>query len=424
MREKIGQKLIASLEPRETPYDVCDSELTGFKVRVQPSGATNYYVRIQLPSGKRKHEKIGSTSALSTAQARDKAKKLLAEVALGNDPTQEAAQVLTLGEFIEREYRPVWLASKKSGVSTYKRIANQFSPFWSTPLDQFTVGMIDKWRAERLAQGRKSSTINRDVGVLYAALTKAFDWDFIAHHPLAKLKPLKEEHNPIVRFLSPDEERRLIAALDSRETGIREGRESGNQWRRRRGYKEMKSLAGNTFADYLKPMVLLSLNTGMRRGEVFSLEWQDIDFDKSQLTIRSSTAKSGKVRHIPLNSTARETLIAWRAQTGTTGLVFKNHNGKRFDNVSTSWVKVLQDASIDDFRWHDMRHHFASWLVMLGENLNTVRELLGHSDLKMTLRYAHLAPEHKAAAVAKLDKRENILAFQPKEDQVLKTGEL
>ena len=109
-------------------------------------------------------------------------------------------------------------------------------------------------------------------------------------------------------------------------------------------------------------------------------------------------------------------LKAWRNQSPSdSGLVFPNSNGKAFNNVKKAWAGVLEKAKIKEFRWHDLRHHFASRLVMAGVDLNTVRELLGHSDIKMTLRYAHLAPKHKAEAVSRL-------VSNPADDQICVEG--
>jgi integrase len=151
-------------------------------------------------------------------------------------------------------------------------------------------------------------------------------------------------------------------------------------------------------------MVLISINTGIRRGELFSLKWSDINLEHRTLTVSGTNAKSGKTRHIPLNGEAFETLKQWRTQSSRENeLVFTSPSGGRFDNICSSWEGVLDLAKVTSFRWHDLRHHFASMLVMKEVDLNTVRELLGHGDLKMTIRYAHLAPQVKADAVAKLD---------------------
>lgn len=104
-----------------------------------------------------------------------------------------------------------------------------------------------------------------------------------------------------------------------------------------------------------------------------------------------------------MNDEAFDTLEKWCEQNShQNNLIFPNKDGDKFDNVKKAWAGLLKTAGMANFRWHDMRHHFASRLVMSGVDLNTVRELLGHSDIKMTLRYAHLVPEHKAEAVAKL----------------------
>ncbi len=151
-------------------------------------------------------------------------------------------------------------------------------------------------------------------------------------------------------------------------------------------------------------MVILSLNTGIRRGSLFSMEWPDVDFKNEVLTLRATATKSGKTYHVPLNRSAFDALKKWKSQSREDRLVFVSPKNKgRFDNCNTSWEEVLRMAEIEDFRWHDMRHSFASNLVMAGVDLNTVRELMGHADLKMTLKYAHLAPKVKRLAVSLLD---------------------
>jgi integrase len=203
--------------------------------------------------------------------------------------------------------------------------------------------------------------------------------------------------------LLKDEEARLKTAIENRDQEIKNARIRTNEWRKARGVELYDDLAKYTYADHMTPMILLALNTGVRRGELFNLHWENVDFDRAILTISGDIAKSGRTRHIPLNAISLKALSHWRQQTIGDGLVFISPlTGNVFDNVNKAWDGILKAAGIEKFRWHDMRHHFASKLVMKGVDLNTVRELLGHADIKMTLRYAHLGPEHKANAVAKL----------------------
>jgi integrase len=100
-----------------------------------------------------------------------------------------------------------------------------------------------------------------------------------------------------------------------------------------------------------------------------------------------------------MNKESLHVLKNWKKQSTKFRYVFPSQEGGRLEDIKSAWLKLLERAQIIDFRWHDMRHDFASRLVMAGVPLNTVRDLLGHSDIKMTLRYAHLAPGTKAAAV-------------------------
>jgi len=413
MRVKLTTKLVQSLKAREKPYNVVDSELRGFLVRVEPSGVKSYFARFCI-RGRQTQLKIADAAVKTPAEARDKARRIMSEATDGKDPIVEkrSRRVQTLGEFLDKEYGPKYLSNKKSGEADGKRIRFCFKEFLGRKLDDPTLhNALSNWRSKRL-KDKRPATVNRDLAALHAAYSWALDQGLIAVHPMAKIKPLRLDKSPNVRFLDDAEETRLLDALDAREERIRIGRDSFNLWRKQRGLEPLPDLRLCAFADYLRPMVLLSLCTGMRRGEVFSLEWADIDFTHSTVTVRGAVAKSGTTRYIPLNSLALETLRAWRQPSRGDGLVFPGKAGARFDNVNKAWRTLLASANIQAFRWHDMRHHFASKLVMAGVDLNTVRELLGHSDLKMTVRYAHLAPQAKAAAVQKIVfAQSNVVAF-------------
>jgi integrase len=154
------------------------------------------------------------------------------------------------------------------------------------------------------------------------------------------------------------------------------------------------------FGDHLTPAVLLSMNTGLRRGELVKLRWGSVDFNRRLLTVEGRNAKSRQTRHVPLNEEALSVLQCWREQSGTGMRVFDVVTG-----FQAAWEKILKRAGIINFRWHDLRHHFASRLVQHGVPLNTVRDLLGHSTVDMSLRYAHLAPDQRREAVGRLNER-------------------
>lgn len=403
MRASIGNSIIAKLKPTNKQYDVRDSKLTGFLIRVTPSGKMNYVC--QYKRGKRIN--IGVVGVLTPTQARDKAKEILGDVARGIEPIKNIANQknLTLQSFIENDYKLWALTHQKHGFKTIERIKiHFFADFGQKLLDDINALQIEKWRSERLSSGIKATTINRDIATLRSALSKAVEWDLIESHPLSRLKSIKVDNSPKIRYLTTNEEIHLREIITLREKKLCLAREKANLWRRERNYSEKPLLHTLSFANYIRPMVLISLNTGIRKGELLSLQWENVSFPLSSITIEGTSAKSGKTRHIPLNNEALNTLKLWHQQSDNhTGLIFPNKIGKQLSDIKKAWASILRAAKIENFRWHDMRHHFASRLVMAGVDLNTVRELLGHSDIKMTLRYAHLAPEHKAQAVAKID---------------------
>jgi integrase len=384
--------------------------MPGFVLRVRSNGSASYLAAL----GRGRWHTIGASSVLSPHEAREEARGVLGDVAKarsrGDDPfaaarARKAARgtALTFEQFIDQHFKPWAIEHQKRGAETTQRHKSVFEDFLSLRLTDINTWTFEKWRTARLKgtggkRRPKPATVNSHLVMLKAALEKAVLWKLIPTHPLTDVRPLQADKAGRIRYLSTAEEKHLRAALVARDEERQARRDRANVWRRARKYPEWPTLT-----DHLTPIVLLALNTGCRKGEIFALRWPDVDLTGAQLRVRGEAAKSGQTRYVPLNTEALDVLRRWKTSRTATGYVFPGReDDEALDDVKKSWLPLIRAAGIKGFTFHDLRHTFASRLVVAGVDLNTVRELLGHADIKMTLRYAHLAPEHKAAAVAKL----------------------
>jgi integrase len=381
MKKLLSQRVAERAKPQTKPYQIHDTAIPGFILRIQPSG-TKIWKLIQ----DKKPRTLGKMPVTTYGMASDHAARILR----GEEDEQER-KPMTLDQFLDQHYQEWVKVNHSQPDDTINRL--QRIGLGKKQLDEITVADVETWRVKRQQVGRAATTINRDVATLNSALAKAVDWNLLDQHPLSKLKPLKVDKRKKPRYLSKDEEKRLYAALVARDDKKRTERESGNRWREERGH-DLKPELG-IFCDNLTPMVTLAINTGLRRGELWNLCWSDIDLKKQILTVLGKGAKSGQTRHIPLNADAVSALKTHRGSA--LPLPHKPVFGRA--EFRTAWEGVLSDAEISGFRFHDLRHTFASKLVMAGVPLNTVRELMGHSSLEMTLIYAHLAPDNLKEAV-------------------------
>jgi len=212
------------------------------------------------------------------------------------------------------------------------------------------------------------ATVNRQLTCLKSIFNKAIAWGkFTGSNPVKGVKLFKE-NNARLRFLEKEEITKLLANC----------------------------------SPAIKPIVIVASNTGMRKGEIMGLKWRDLDFKRGIIHLYNT--KNGEKREIPMNEPAIDTLIGVRKHPASEW-VFVKENGEPYGDFKKSFFTACNKSGIKNFRFHDLRHTFASHLVMNGVDLNTVRELLGHKSLTMTLRYSHLSPNFKKQAVATLSKR-------------------
>lgn len=325
-----------------------------------------WWIRYTGPDGKKRFE-----SSMSGSQK--DAEALLIhrknDVLQGKDPLAEKKIKEHAFTELAEHYRE-W-AKRQRGYHTSKKyfISNLQESFGMCHVKGITVRLVEKYQSKMLAAGKLPATVNRHIACLKHMITKAVEWEMAPEQALNRIRKVKQiaEHNRRLRYLPVEECQSLI----------------------------------NVCSPHLKPIVITALNTGMRKEEILSLRW-DRHVDLKHGFILLDTTKSGERREIPINETLRQTFQAIVRRVDSP-YVFTDENGNRYHDIKRSFHSACQRAGIKDFTFHDLRHTFASHLVMAGVDLPTVKELLGHKTLSMTLRYAHLAPSHKVRAVAVLE---------------------
>lgn len=396
MATKLTKAAVDRARPQAKPYEIIGQH--GLALRVQPTGRKTYYARY----GRSGRSKIGRADVITLARAEYLARELLNEAHDFGDPLKRDLQKATLGGFIEAQYAPWVRANRKRGEKCVSDLQRCFKTLYSKRLTDIARTDLDRYVAARRAEGSAAASIVRDMNNLRSVIRRAIDANYLRDNPFKGWEKPKVEDGGVTRYLDADEEARLRHALADRDDKARRERVSANDWRRAREHDLLPEYSEKQFPDHLSPMVLVSINTGLRYGELTGLEWPSVDFRARVLTVTGRTAKGAKTRHIPMNAEALDVLTRWGAQGSGKGLVFVNADGGRIGSVKTSWRAVLAEAKITGFRWHDLRHSFASKLVQRGVDLVVVRDLLGHGDFALTLRYAHLEPKQMAEAVARL----------------------
>jgi len=248
--------------------------------------------------------------------------------------------------------------------------------FGDVPVSGITYRDLELLRSERSQtptwqrKPRSPARVNREMSILRHMLNKAVQWDKIDVSPFTKGESLfLRENNERIRYLTQEEAEQLLKACPA----------------------------------HLRPIVETALNTGMRKGEILSLKWSQI----RDGWIYLEETKSGKGRPVPLNDAQISVFGELRArQQLRSPFVFCDDKGRPFGNVQKSFDSALKRAGIYDFHFHDLRHTCASWMVMAGADLVAVQKQLGHSSIKTTMRYAHLAPGHMKKSINLISTRE------------------
>jgi integrase len=283
-----------------------------------------------------------------------------------------------IGDFVDKVYLP-WARTNKSGPREDERNSATIKRwFKGKRFSQVSPLLVEKFKRERLQtpvvrkrkiegklvtveQPRRPATVNRELACLSKIFTMARNNGLLSDNPCRQVRKLRED-NRRERVLSSDEEARLLVAC----TGPRA---------------------------HLLPIIVLALNTGMRRGDLLSLSWSQVDFERGLIFVPNRKRGDSKGHWLPMNSVVRQELAAMSLRRSSDGQVF----GVR--DIKTAWRSALREAGITGLRFHDLRHTAATRLAEAGCDAFTIAAILGHSSIQTSARYTHASDERKRRAM-------------------------
>ena len=332
-----------------------------------------WYIRYREPDGQLTKESTGQETKRLAEQILRKRKTAIAE---GKHLDKVDQPRMTMTELCDWYWQHHAQHKKSHGITG---VLNRIKVFFkATPITAVTPEAVSEFFRQRLAKDRVTTrTANRDLQELKSMFNRVIHykcWRRVLENPVTYVK-LAKESNERVRYLTTDEITRLV----------------------------------HSASEHLRPVIVTALHTGMRRGEILNLQWQDVNL--TERVVQVTESKNGEGRHLPISDELYNTLLQLPSRFRG-GYVFPSYLPRRtgtvkspapFTDIKNSFRAALDKAGISDFRFHDLRHTFASHLVMNGADLNTVRELLGHKSLRMTLRYAHLSHKHKDRVIRLID---------------------
>jgi len=329
----------------------------------------------------RKIQKSLETSDKKLAQ--DIEAKIRTEIVEGSYFEKLVGRNKTFGDMMDKfmaEHAPTVSENTQRSYTTSLKFL--LPHFGDSNLISISPKMISRYKVLRKGDGVKPATVNRELAMLSKAFSLAAkEWEWLKDNPVSRVSKEKE-NNARDRWLSKDEEKRLL--------------DNSPEW--------------------IKQIIIFSLNTGLRLGELTGLEWSRVDI--SNKTILIDNSKNGEQRTIPLNKYALDVVTQRsRVRSLKCDYVFINRYGGKIkpNSLRDAFRKILRKVEIDEFRLHDLRHSFATRLTQSDVDLYKISKLLGHKDIKMTQRYAHHCPDSLREGVEVLDVDYNLTTVEENE---------